>query len=367
MLKTLYVWLAASALIALLFSPYIYCALIGLTLAVVAFPAFSALNRRLSPRLSAERARDAAAFVTEAGVVLVIVFGILFPILVFFSNREFLACKALALYRHAMEWGQGQMSAMGRRLDFPAWMRLDGPSSAGSGDAAAPVTLRDLFENPAPLLPIALRTLGSLADLIVRLVVLVLIMHACFLHGPGLWRHILEHAAPRWKNPLRRMGERAREVLMATYVIHGLTALSAFAIALPVFWAIVGMPYFFLAAVLAGLLEFLPFMGSGMLILGMALYYFFTGQPEKGWLSCLLAWPLVSGIPFFLVRPALARSRARTSPTTMLIGFLAGLEAFGVAGFVLGPLALELFVTFTKMMLYGPGLGPGNKRHSRPI
>jgi predicted PurR-regulated permease PerM len=83
----------------------------------------------------------------------------------------------------------------------------------------------------------------------------------------------------------------------------------------------------------------------------MTLYFFVGGQTDRAWLCLVVAFPLVVGVPDLIIRPLLARSQGKINALTMMIGFMAGIEAFGPAGFVLGPLILELFVCFTGMML----------------
>jgi predicted PurR-regulated permease PerM len=143
-------------------------------------------------------------------------------------------------------------------------------------------------------------------------------------------------------------------VLRSVYLNHGLTAIAAFLLAVPVFWLIIGPPYFFLAAVLVGIFQFIPLLGSSVLVAGLTAYFFIVGPCWKAWMCVFVAIPLVVGVPDLVIRPALARYHGRISPFTMLIGFLMGLEAYGLAGFVLGPLFLELFVCVTGIMLYGP-------------
>jgi predicted PurR-regulated permease PerM len=234
----------------------------------------------------------------------------------------------------------------------------DGILSDGKASVAAIGTpldgLRRALNDPDALLPFLIHTASFLAVAGVHVLVLLLIMHVSLLNGPDFWEHILEHASETWIVTLQKMGQRAREVLRATYIVHGLTAVVAFAMALPVFWFILGPPNFFLAAVLCFVFQLIPFLGSSVLVVAMVFYYFLEGQPMRAWECLFIALPLVAGVADLVVRPMLARSMGKILGVTMLIGFMAGMEAFGTAGFVLGPLVLELFVCFTAIMLYGP-------------
>jgi predicted PurR-regulated permease PerM len=352
MVKMLNIWLVAAALVGLLFSPFLCCALVGLTLAVVLFPLhrkLAVLFERHGTKASRLRARNLSALVTELAALLVIVFGLCIPTLILYHNRHFLADKSIALYQRSLDWGAEQKRALGD------WMDLQEPDTAvDAAEVAGPGNLKQLVDSLPPLGPLALQTAGAAVLWSVKLLVMLLILHVSLLFGPELWGHIVGHVPGPWDKVLLRLGLRAQVVLRGVYLLHGLTAVAAFLIAVPVFWFILGPPYFFLAAVLAGLFQFIPLLGSVVLVTAMTVYFFVGGEALRGWECLCLAFPLVVGVPDLVIRPALARTQGMISPFTMLIGFTAGIGAFGPAGFVLGPLILELFVTFTRILLEGP-------------
>jgi len=352
MVKALNIWLVAAALVALLFSPFLYCSLIGITLAVVLFPLHRALAgffERHGSSQARERARSLSALVTELIATVVIVVGLFVPTVILYHNRVFLANKTISLYQNSVDWSRTQKRALGD------WMDLQQPDSAAPPAADTDQgNLKQLVDSLPPLGTLAWQTAGAAVVWSVKLLVMLLILHVSFLFGPELWGHILGHVPGPWDRVLLRLGARAQVVLRGVYLLHGFTAVSAFLIAVPVFWFILGPPYFFLAAVLAGLFQFIPLLGSVVLVTAMTAYFFVSGETARGWECLWFAFPLVVGVPDLIIRPALARSQGRISPFTMLIGFTAGIGAFGPAGFVLGPLILELFVTFTRMLLEGP-------------
>ena len=356
-MKVLYVWLPVVAVIALAFSGYLFSGLIGMTFAAVAFPLYRRLHQWLhSPRglrVPVAQARALAAIATESIVLLSLVVGLVLPALVVYRNRALLVSHVLSLYGQTMDWSQAEVAALENRLVVDDTVLSD--SKAALAHLGTPLEgLRSLFNGTDSLLPFLARSATLLAVAGVHLLVMVLIMHVSLLHGPDFWEHLLEHTSDGWLVTLQQLGQRAREVLRATYLVHGLTAVVAFAIALPVFWFILGPPNFFLAAVLCFLFQLIPFLGSSILIVAMGAYYLMERQPMRGWDCLLVALPLVAGVPDLVVRPLLARVMGRMMGVTMLIGLVAGLEAFGPSGFVLGPLALELFVCFSAIMLYGP-------------
>lgn len=356
-MKALYIWLPVVGIIGLAFSGYLYSGLIGLTFAVVAYPIYRRLrgwvhgSHRRGLRMG--QARNLAAFLTEFIVMAAVILGLFLPSMVLYKNRTLLVTHCLTFYGQSMDWSKAQISVLENRLSVNGLIMADGKGIIGA--ATTPLSgLKQVLFDPTSMLPLAVRTVTGLAVASVHLMVLLLIMHVSLLHGPDFWEHILEHTPSRWLVTLQRLGQRAKEVLKATYVVQGVTALVSFVTAIPVFWIILGPPNFFLAAVLCGLFQLIPFLGSGFFLLGLVAYFFLQGQTVRAWECLFLAFPLVAGVADLVVRPYLARSWGRISSVTMLIGFVAGMEAFGLAGFVLGPLFLELFVCFTAIMLYGP-------------
>lgn len=361
MTKALNIWLLAAVVLGLLFCPYVHCVLIGLTLAVVLFPLYQRVglfcSRLAWLKLSKGGTANLAAMLAELTAITVLAVGILLPALVLYHNRVSLLQKGIVLYQNSVAWAQVQRETLGQDLEAEGWIELDEEQADRSTAAAsAPEpTGKSLLDSLPPWSTLAIQTASGLLLCAVRLMVMLLVVHAALLYGPDLWGHILSNAPTSWRTALEHLAQRAKDMLRAIYVIHGLTAVAAFVIAVPVFWFILGRPYFFLAAVLAGFFQFIPLLGSVVLVSSMTLYFFAAGQGDKGWICLLLAFPLVVGVPDLIIRPALVRSQGRVSPFTMMIGFMTGVEAFGPSGFVLGPLFLELFVCFTGIMLYGSG------------
>lgn len=354
----LLVWLPVLAIIGFIFSGYLCIGLIGLTLAVVSYPLYRTLcgfvhaSGRVGPSLY--RAKALAALITESAVGIAVLLGFVLPLTVLYQNRFLLASHGMGFYGLSMDWGRTQMNTLGTYLTLGGGGDLSDAAASHSTPNAALTNFWSAVSDPSSLLPFAMNTAASIAVAVIHLMVLVMMMHVGLLHGPDFWEHIVEHTPNGWVPTLQRLGQRTKKILWATYVVQSVTAFAAFLVALPVFWAILGKPNFLLAAVLCGIFQLIPFLGSGFLIFGFFAYFFFKGQETLAWECLCLALPLVAGVADLVVRPALAHSLGGISGITMLVGFVAGMEAFGWAGFVLGPLILELFVCFTAIMLYGP-------------
>ena len=105
-------------------------------------------------------------------------------------------------------------------------------------------------------------------------------------------------------------------------------------------------PYYFLLGTGIGLLDALPVLGTGTVLIPWAAADFFMGN-WKGGLALLVLY----GVCYFLREILEARmmgSQVGLSPLENLMAMYVGLELFGIAGFFLGPLGLLLIEDLTE-------------------
>ncbi|MFP6625780.1 MAG: AI-2E family transporter [Deltaproteobacteria bacterium] len=103
---------------------------------------------------------------------------------------------------------------------------------------------------------------------------------------------------------------------------------------------VLGIPFAFLLATIAGLLAFLPVGGAALvwvpLTVGLAVSAAYVKATILG-LWCLLVVSSVDNI----VRPLLIGSRTQLSTPLLFFGILGGLKAFGFIGLFIGPVILS--------------------------
>ena len=97
-----------------------------------------------------------------------------------------------------------------------------------------------------------------------------------------------------------------------------------------------GNPYYGLLGLLIGLLDALPFIGTGTVLFPWALICFFNGQAGKG--LGLLAIYLASYLLRQVTEAKMMGKQAGLSPFLTLAAVYVGLQLFGILGVVLGPL-----------------------------
>ena len=96
-------------------------------------------------------------------------------------------------------------------------------------------------------------------------------------------------------------------------------------------------------AVVMAFLSLLPVVGAGLVWLPVALYFLATGAVWQG-LALIAYGTLVIGLVDNFLRPILVGKDTKMPDYFVLISTLGGLAAFGLNGFVLGPVIAAMFI-----------------------
>lgn len=110
-------------------------------------------------------------------------------------------------------------------------------------------------------------------------------------------------------------------------------------------FAFLGIQGALLWGVIMGFLSLLPAIGSALIWLPVAIYFLATSHYTDG--GILLAYGFfVISLTDNILRPLLVGKDTKLPDYMILITTLGGLMAFGINGFVIGPLLAALFITF---------------------
>lgn len=113
---------------------------------------------------------------------------------------------------------------------------------------------------------------------------------------------------------------------------------------------VTGVPYTFFFTMLMIFLGVVPLFGTGMVSIPIGIIQLATGQVWQGIVVIVGSILIIANIDNVL-RPYLVSKDASLSPAMVLVGMLGGLKAFGVMGFLYGPVVLILFVTTLQVYL----------------
>ncbi|WP_100397961.1 sporulation integral membrane protein YtvI [Bacillus sp. FJAT-44742] len=106
--------------------------------------------------------------------------------------------------------------------------------------------------------------------------------------------------------------------------------------------AILDIEHALTIAVVVGVAELLPYLGTGTILIPWFVYLFITGQIGLGITLAILYGIIV--IVRQLVEPKVLSSSMNLHPLAVLISLFAGLQLFGAIGLFLGPLLLVIIV-----------------------
>lgn len=141
-----------------------------------------------------------------------------------------------------------------------------------------------------------------------------------------VWYHHLHNVTDRmWKQGGMYM--KAQMIIIAVIIVLCAVGL----------WAL-GNPYFLLLGIVIGLMDALPFIGTGTVLIPMAVYFLFrkSFRLTAGYLGLFLLTYVVRE----LMEPRMIGAKLGIYPFVMVVVVYAGLYLYGAAGVLLGPVTL---------------------------
>jgi predicted PurR-regulated permease PerM len=201
------------------------------------------------------------------------------------------------------------------------------------------------------------------------LVVSLTTMYYVLLEGPKVARRI-ERIAPLEPRHTRALLQEAREVgrtafigTIATAVVQGVLA--------GIGYAALGVPQPVTWAVITALASFLPVIGTGIVWVPVAGYILMDGHPVRALLLVIYGVVIITSLADYVIRPRIVGSRGHGHPLLTLIALLGGIEVFGLAGLIIAPVVMSVFVAafrlYEREVRSGtvPGTtGPGRPEHA---
>lgn len=319
------------------FLPLIAPFLLGWIFAFVAEPMTAFLHRRL------KLGRGFSAAVSVS-LVLTLLVGLVWLVGAL-CYRELAALAAgLPVYADALS---GRVSAL---RDWALGLVSRAPGGLGTllGD-----TVKDLFAGGSVLLNRvasgALSAAGNVAGKLPggALLIGTAIVSAYMIAAqyPALKRRVSEglHLRDKWEPTLRRLGQTVGLWLKAQVKLTAVTL------------AIVGagflllrVDHWLLWAVLTAIVDAIPMLGTGTVLIPMALFAFLWGENVRG--IGLLGLYVTAMLSRSALEPRLVGRQLGMNPLTTLMALYAGFRIWGVPGMILSPI---LAVTVTQLLARG--------------
>jgi predicted PurR-regulated permease PerM len=179
------------------------------------------------------------------------------------------------------------------------------------------------------------------ANFIFSLLLIILTMFFFFIDGKKMLTHLM-YLSPLPDKYDKEIFNKFRDVSYSTLVSTFVAAFSQ-GIAGAIGFAIVGFPVF-LAFILVTMLSLLPYLGSMIFYVPVAIYYLLVGDIWQG--IFILAWGfLIIGTIDNVVRAYMIKGKAEINPIFVFFSILGGILLFGFWGVIVGPLIVALAVT----------------------
>ena len=322
--------LAVTLAFAWVLAPFYGSILWAIVLAVI----FAPVHRRLLPPMRGNRGLAAAV------TVLIIIAMVILPLALIATS---LVQEASGLVAR-IQSGEYDFGGYLQRLfdALPAWARgLIERFNLTSLSAIRESLASSLLKGGQVLAPQALNLGMNTFDFMIGFGLMLYLLFFLLRDGDVLAERIRE-AIPLHGEQKAALFTRFADVVRATVKGGILVAMAQGTLGGIAFWFL-GVHAPLLWAVLMAFLSLLPAIGAGLVWLPAAIYFLATGAIWQG-VGLILYGVLVIGLVDNLLRPFLVGKDSKLPDYVVLISTLGGIAAFGLNGFVIGPLIAAMFM-----------------------
>jgi predicted PurR-regulated permease PerM len=322
--------IAVSLAFAWILWPFFSAILWAIVLAIVFAPLYRQLLRALG------RHQNLAALAT----VVIIVMLVILPLSL---TATAVVQEATSLYDR-IQSGELNLARSFQefRAALPTWATYLLDRLGLTNLDAVQVRIADALKKGSQFLAAQVLTIGQgAASFILGLVVMLYLLFFLLRDGRTLAKRI-QDAVPLPPEQEPELFRKFATVIRATIKGSILVAALQGALGGIIFW-ILGLHAPVLWGVVMGLLALLPAVGAAVVWLPAALYLLATGFIWQG-VVLLLFGALVIGLVDNVLRPLLVGKDTKLPDYIVLISTLGGLAAFGLNGFVIGPVVAAMFI-----------------------
>lgn len=149
----------------------------------------------------------------------------------------------------------------------------------------------------------------------------------------------------QWFHATHRVGSSIYHML-TSYVRTQVIILLCIWVVVSIGTLLIGYKHFILLGFVVGLLEMLPFIGTGITLLPLALLQLVSGDVLRA-VGCLLLYGICVFVREYM-EPKLMGKRTGLHPIVLLIAIFLGVRLFGIIGFITGPIAFMLVMEIYK-------------------
>ena len=198
----------------------------------------------------------------------------------------------------------------------------------------------------------------SLASVLLtpRVSILLLSLALALWKGEEFIRAMLPRIPPAWMAIYPNLAAVAVDTLYAVIVVHLLIVAITFGVSIPFFW-ILGYGHVLYLSLVTAFCELVPVLGASIPMVVLLFYAMAIGDLRGFLLVLLVGYIGVAVLPEVTLRPILMGRQTLLSPILMFASFIGGILLLGISGFLLGPLAVALAVSWYRLRKEGRAEG----------
>lgn len=174
-------------------------------------------------------------------------------------------------------------------------------------------------------------------------------LYVLLVFGESLRERIIIKIPETVRGHAQKISDDIVDTLYAIYVVLIAIAALTFVISIPFFWFL-GYGHILFFSFLCAFFELIPVLGSSVVFIFLGAYALSIGDINSVIIIFFFGYVCISALPEIFVRPVLMGRRVRLHPLLMLIGFLGGIIALGMVGFVIGPVLIVLLMNIYRIL-----------------
>lgn len=310
-------------------SPFWAYIVLGLLIATLAYPLFERIEKWIGRR------RIASGLTVTAVVAIVIVPLALLSWRIVADMADLIGSLTVA---GVVENIQALLVWSHQTFGYPAEVEAD--------------AARDLLNQVIPSVKSRLaawipRAITSTGTFLLGITITIIVAYYTFVHGESFLER-LKSASPMDDDIEEHFFDETKDtvdgVIWGQIVTAGLQGALGF-----VAFFVAGIPNAFFWSFVMAVLSFLPVIGAFFVWAPAAVFLLATGETVLG-VGMILWGVLVISMVDNIVKPMVIGRSGALHPLLAFIGVIGGLSAFGIMGFLMGPLVLSLFAVVFNLL-----------------
>jgi predicted PurR-regulated permease PerM len=311
----------------LIVKPLLTYILLGFLFAYIFFVPYTALTKKF-------KSETISALITVFGSLIIFVLPLLLMIPVFIKQ---LFNTYISL----------------RGMDFSIFVFKLFPALANSQSVSAEVIANMSHFNAkisSILLSLFESTVQNIPTLLMGIVVLLFTFYFSLKEGSKINEYI-SIVLPVSKDQKKKLYEKFKQITDSVLFGHLIVGIVQGIIA-GLAYFMFGIPNALLLMVLTTLISIIPVIGPWLVWIPVDIFLFLNGETSKGMQLLIFGLFMINWIET-LLRPVLIAEKAEMNPAIALVGAMGGLYAFGIMGFIMGPLILAYLILIIEMYREG--------------